>query len=111
MAPMARAWRRKPRPEAPGCGLARDVPGSTSSAVSAARTARVTPFARNRECIATSLECDRAGGAPAPARRTAAGTPIGSEVDLKAEPQTARGPVEVVETTADQVLRGRRTPL
>ena len=72
MAPMARAWRRKPRPAAPGCGLARDVPGSTSSAVSAARTAKVTPFARNRECIATSLECDRTVGAPAGVRGTAA---------------------------------------
>src|SRR6478735_7255772 len=105
MAPMARAWRRKPRPGAPGFGLARDVPGRASSAVSAASTARATPFARNRECIATSLECDRAEGVLARHRRRA-GIPSGSEGDLEAEPQTARGPIEAVETAADEVLRG-----
>src|SRR5574338_1207105 len=101
MAPMARAWRRKPRPGAPGFGLARDFPGRASSAVSAASTARATPFARNRECIATSLECDRTEGTPARHRRRAE-VPSGSEGDLETEPQTARGPVEVVERSEER---------
>src|SRR5690242_2966185 len=110
MAPVARAIRRKPRPGAPGFGLARSIPGTTTSASTAMIAAWAMPFARNRECIATSLECDRAAG---PRRRSAtdAGSPIGSEGDLETEPDAARSPIEVVQTSPDEVLGIRRPAL
>src|ERR1041384_2266795 len=109
MAPMARAIRRKLRPGAPGFGRASSDPGSTSSARSAASAVRETPFERNRECIATSLGCDRATGVPAPT--WGRGAPCGSEVDREAEPHAARSPVEVVQASEGEVFGIRRPAL